>query len=285
MADISISLDETLELDTIIKESSIAQNPINNITYSGSNSKDYNMKGIETHTSVFDPQQSGTYTIDINGQELSVEVTDTSTIPDSVVHQYNAKQLTGYTDGDSVGTRSDQSGSVDVTGNGGYRANSLNGYPTVDYDGLNDRHSVSANSISTKYVVFAVISPDFSSSTSNDYAVWSSNAPVFVWRSGVSSWTLYGGNTDIYGSSTVEDAVMTAVVNGSNSIIRENGTETASGNAGSSDFGDVQIGFNNRKNERNFDGDIPFIEIHNGNVSNGLQTREQKIADMWSITI
>lgn len=83
MADISISLDETLELDTIIKESSIAQNPINNITYSGSNSKDYNMKGIETHTSVFDPQQSGTYTIDINGQELSVEVTDPSTIPDS----------------------------------------------------------------------------------------------------------------------------------------------------------------------------------------------------------
>lgn len=88
MADISMGLDETLELDTIIKQSSIAQNPINNITYTGPNTKDYNMRGIEKHTSVFDPQEPGAYTIAVNGQELSVEVTDTSTIPDSVVDQF-----------------------------------------------------------------------------------------------------------------------------------------------------------------------------------------------------
>lgn len=89
MADISMSLDDTLELDTIIKTSSIAQDPIGTITYSGPNTKDYNMNGIETHTSVFDPQQAGTYTISVNGQELLVEVTNPSTIPDSGVFRYD----------------------------------------------------------------------------------------------------------------------------------------------------------------------------------------------------
>jgi hypothetical protein len=71
MADIEMTTDDTLELDTIIEFSSRAKKPIN--VTEGS---DYNITGFQTHTGVFDPESSGDYTIEVNGQELSIKVRD-----------------------------------------------------------------------------------------------------------------------------------------------------------------------------------------------------------------
>jgi hypothetical protein len=79
MADITISLDDTLELDTIIKKSTSADNPV---TY---NSNEFNFTGIQTHTGIFDPKKSGTNNITINGQTLTVKVTEPTNIPNSVL--------------------------------------------------------------------------------------------------------------------------------------------------------------------------------------------------------
>jgi hypothetical protein len=78
-----MNVDDTLELDTIIEESSRASNPVSSIKYEGSDSTVHDSKGIQTNTFIFDPQESGNYTITINGQELTVKVTNPSTIPDS----------------------------------------------------------------------------------------------------------------------------------------------------------------------------------------------------------
>lgn len=87
--DIKMSLYDTLELDTIIKESSIASNPIGTIKYdSVDDSSKYNLEGIETHTSVFDPNDSGIFTVPINGQELKIKVTDPSNISSSTVDTF-----------------------------------------------------------------------------------------------------------------------------------------------------------------------------------------------------
>ena len=96
--DITMSLDDTLELDTIIKKSNIASNPVGTIKYEGSNSTVHNYSGIQTNTYIFDPQQSGTYTIPVNGQELTVEVTNPSTIPDTFDFE-NQNDDSGVPDG------------------------------------------------------------------------------------------------------------------------------------------------------------------------------------------
>lgn len=58
MSDITISVDDTLELDTIIKNSNIAFDPV---TISSDNNGDYNIDKFETHTCVFDPNDSDIY--------------------------------------------------------------------------------------------------------------------------------------------------------------------------------------------------------------------------------
>lgn len=79
MADITMSLDDTLELDTIIRESTDATTSIT--VKDGTKNTDFNLKGIETHTGIFSPINSGVYNLDVNGQELTVEVTDPTNTP------------------------------------------------------------------------------------------------------------------------------------------------------------------------------------------------------------
>lgn len=85
MTDIIMSLDDTLELDTIIKESSASDA----LTVTdGTERTDFNLNGIDTHTDIFSPVKSGTYNLDINGQKLTVKVTDPDTIPESGIERY-----------------------------------------------------------------------------------------------------------------------------------------------------------------------------------------------------
>jgi hypothetical protein len=86
MADITMSLDDTLELDTIIEKSRRASNPIGTIKEvdDGTTHND-DINGFQTHTAVFDPSKSGTFKIPINGQELTIKVTDPIDIPASTL--------------------------------------------------------------------------------------------------------------------------------------------------------------------------------------------------------
>jgi hypothetical protein len=75
MTDITISLNDKLELDTIIKKSNIASNPL-----TVTSNKDYSLSEMETHTVVFDPEEPGEHNIDINGQKLSIKVLSTNNL-------------------------------------------------------------------------------------------------------------------------------------------------------------------------------------------------------------
>lgn len=99
MADITMSLDDTLELDTIIKESTEAISSIS-VEKGGS----HNINGIQTHTGIFDPVDPGDYILDINGQELTVKVKDPSNIPDTVIdfENGNISKFNGSTGSFSV---------------------------------------------------------------------------------------------------------------------------------------------------------------------------------------
>lgn len=77
-----MSTDDTLEFDAIIEEWSDPQSVIQEHNVSTDN---YTMGGFQTRTGVFNPQEAGTYKFKINGQVISIEVTSTTTIPDSNV--------------------------------------------------------------------------------------------------------------------------------------------------------------------------------------------------------
>lgn len=79
MADITMSLDDTLELDAIVQK---WEDP-NNIVSDDDNN--FDMSGFQTNTRVLDPQNAGTYDITINGQTLTVKVTDPIDIPASAL--------------------------------------------------------------------------------------------------------------------------------------------------------------------------------------------------------
>lgn len=74
-----MSLNDTLELDSIIQEWNPPKELIN------INGGAYNKKGIQTNTVIFDPEEPGTFEITVNNQVLKINVTDPSTIPDSVL--------------------------------------------------------------------------------------------------------------------------------------------------------------------------------------------------------
>jgi hypothetical protein len=62
MVDIEIGLNDTLELDAIIKK----WDDPNNIV-SVSDKESLNLSGFKTNTRVIDPQDPGNYTITVNG--------------------------------------------------------------------------------------------------------------------------------------------------------------------------------------------------------------------------
>lgn len=82
---------------------------------------DYNLKGLQTVTGVFDPEGTGEYNITVNGQKLCIKVTDPSNIPEvpltTLVEDFEDGDLTPVnsnwndwqkglpSDGGSVGVR------------------------------------------------------------------------------------------------------------------------------------------------------------------------------------
>lgn len=87
-----MNLDETLEIDTIIKNSNQASNPIEKVSASG----DYQFNGIETHISIFEPQDAGIYEFEINGQNIKIEVIDLNTLEDRSVFDFESSDLSKW---------------------------------------------------------------------------------------------------------------------------------------------------------------------------------------------
>lgn len=102
--DLSMSVDDTVEIDTIIKESSIASDIIDvNKPTDFSEGKEFNLKGFQTHTGVFDPVVSGDYELNINGQVLSIKVTKPGI--SGLVHRIKFDEGTGTVATDSAGNK------------------------------------------------------------------------------------------------------------------------------------------------------------------------------------
>ena len=162
-------------------------------------------------------------------------------IPDNTVAHYDASQLS-LNDGDTVSVWPDELGDNDLdiqTGSPTYVESGINGNPAIAFDGDGlESTGVSVTQPNTTYVVF-----EYQSGFDEGRVLSGvSERQLVAWASGRNKWRTYAGDVLNRGSDDIGIQQMTAVFDGANSIIREEGVEIAVGGAGTNDLGGLSVG-------------------------------------------
>ena len=242
---------------------------------SGDLSPDYIMP------SDWDGSQFTTWRSLFDGKNLAIS---DITVPDNTVAHYDASKLS-LSDGDTVSVWPDEQGDNDLdtqTGSPTYVESGINGNPAIAFDG--DALEVTGLSVTqpnTTYVVF-----EYQSVSDGRLLSGVSERQLTAW-SGGNSWRTHAGN-NLTASFDIDTQQMTAVFDGANSIIREDGVETAVGDAGDNDLGGLSVGYGARGyydygEDRNY-ADAYVSEIVLVNSGSVDLDFENRLLEKWGIT-
>ena len=203
------------------------------------------------------------------------------TLPDNTVAHYDASQLS-LNNGDTVSVWPDEEGDNDLdiqTGSPTYLESGINGYPAIAFDG--DALEVTGLSVTqpnTTYVVFEY------QSGFDDGRVLSGVSErqlIVIADGGTNSWRALAGYY-LEGSNDLGIQQMTVVFDGANSSIRENGVETAVGDAGNNDLGGLSVGYDSYRNDYYADAYVSeIVVVNSGSVDLGFENR---LLEKWGIT-
>ena len=117
-----------------------------------------------------------------------------------------------------------------------------------------------------------------------------SERQLTVWPSGernINKWRTYAGD-HLAGSNDLGIQQMTVVFDGANSIVRENGVETAVGDTGTNDLGGLSVGYGSWG--YNYEGQIrhyadayvsEIVLVNSGSVDLDF---ENQLLEKWGIT-
>jgi hypothetical protein len=226
----------------------------------------------------------------LNATQRAVLSTGSSgiTIPDNTVAHYDASQLS-LTDGDTVSVWPDEQGDNDLdtqTGSPTYVESGINGNPAIAFDGDGlEATGVSVTQPNTTYVVFEYQGGFgdgrvLSGVSERQLTVWASS------RNYINKWSTYAGGY-LAGSNDLGIQQMTVVFDGANSIVRENGVETAVGDTGRDDLGGLSVGYGAfgyyKSGDRNYaDAYVSeIVVVNSGSVDLDF---ENQLLEKWGIT-
>lgn len=216
-------------------------------------------------------------------------------IPDSAIAQYDARALTGYSDGDPVNTWPDEGGNYDVTGTAPtFRSSGINGNPSVEFDGSDDVLSATFNSTESQPNTIAAVVEPFNADQTGYTAVVDaeSNLHQLAYNTGGnnnnielivndSSITQLGG-----GSITNDPFLIVGIFDGNDSEIRANGSSVATGSLDDSvGLDGIQLGHGNNGPEEHLSGYLGEVVPYEADLraTGTLPTEEQRLADKWGI--
>jgi len=210
--------------------------------------------------------------------------------PDSVVEQFNAQTAFDSSDiNTQVTSWTGEKQGITATGNGAIvRSNGINGFQSLEFDGSDDFFQVLDTDFPDTLQPYTIIAVVELFSTGTLYQATSGadsgqRAGHLLWNG--SRWVAFSQNA-LLGSFDSTVRMLTGVYDGNNGQLRENGTQTANGNIGGVSLTSISIGRRGGAfNDREWDGYIGFVEIHDGLPTNGLSNREQEVANLWNITI
>lgn len=221
-----------------------------------------------------------------------------SSLPSSAFSQFDAAQIGGLSDGDTVSTWEDRIGTNDAsaTGSPTYRASQLNGNPAVEYDGSGDYHNTGfmPNTSNNLAVIAAV-----SFTNENSSALTGSLDSNLDDRFSIPT-TSTGEYNPAYGDGAIKVSggvatgstlVITLRGTGSTAFIRVNGAQEDSFSyvsGGSSDAAQF-LGARNREDgnpiDNFFAGYIGEIVFYEGLTDSGRDSEEQRLADKWGVAL
>jgi len=210
---------------------------------------------------------------------LSSGIADT--IPDNTVAHYDASQLS-LNDGDTVSVWPDEQGDNDLDtqiGSPTYVESGINGHPAIAFngDGL-EVTGLSVTQPNTTYVVFEY-QPDFDGGR---IVSGVSERQITAWADkNYNGWRIYA-DEPLDGSNDIGIQQMTAVFDGANSIIRENGVETSVGDAGTNDLGGLSVGYDSYYDGYYADAYVSeIVVVNSGSVDLDF---ENHLLEKWDIT-
>ena len=209
-------------------------------------------------------------------------------IPDTVVEQFDARSAFGTSDeGTTVDSWEGETGTYTVTGGSPtVIGDGINGQRMLSFDGTDDELGLPSSEFSTisqRYVIIMVVRFDNTGEEDRIFAAedFENDNDVFIGNRGDNdNWQIEAGAA-LEGSGQTGDFLLTADFNSSNSDLRFNGSSDVTGDAGSLSLESINFG-----NRSGFFAtvDIGFVEIHDGEPSDGLPSRESEIMDDWGLS-
>lgn len=191
-----MNVNDTLELDYLVEQ--ISDDTIDITSKPTTNS--YSMNYVNRRTGIFDPTETGTFQLDINGQVIEIEVTD---IPNSVVNQYVAPNF--------ANPWPDEIGTADMSIDGGLTTTTIKNETFVTGDGTDDAGTSSADVLGNRNQFGIAYTINTASADVGDYDVIAglsdsgfndvvrlrvvNDNAEFDWRSGGSNDVLVEGDT------------------------------------------------------------------------------------------
>jgi hypothetical protein len=232
-------------------------------------------------------------------QEITVDgqtvFTAGATLPQiaSLAHHYDATKISG-SDGDPIGSWTDQEGSDNLTENTSskkptLRTNGINGKQILEFDGSDDMLTASfGTTITQPDQIFTVAKKRSSGSSSRETIHETSTNPgrQLLDSDGDSTWRIFAGNNLDSGTNDDTSAhVYTTLYNGSNSVLRRDGVQIASGNAGTEDLPSFRVGADHSPAHYG-DYDIAEILIYDADLSDSDRDGvESYLGDKWGISV
>lgn len=304
--DLTISLNDTVELDTIIEKNIKALDPINDV------SNGFEKDGILTYTGILNPKDPGEYTIKVNSKEIVIKVTDPDNIPDSVLTEdlvawyrfedgdardYTSRLDSSFADENSYdgivnGATFQRNGGI-LDYNSGVNSGAYN-FISSDKDAIIVNHSGELSS--SEYTRMGWINPDefgsdirrtFSTFDNSTATPENSGYGTFTRESGVIEHDHYDSNKDkinLQSSSTINTNTWTHVsvtFDGGTHKIYLNASEDAKSSQQSgtnSNTADFEIGNTPHTNSESFDGQIDDVRHYNRAL------KESEITNIYNAT-
>ena len=215
-------------------------------------------------------------------------------IPDSeLTHHFDASLLSG-TDGDTITTFPDSAGTNDATGDGTLRTDAVNGENVIELNGSQNFENANSSPVLSQPVTIFAVWNSATDTGDQQTAIGFNNDSdgLLLFQrpdsSSASGPSIFAGNPVDAGQSngSFPTRIDAGIFDGSNSAIRTDGVERATGNVGSqSDNGSFSIG--SRFDGSAFlNGQVCEILVYDRKLDPvEIDQVESFLSDKWGITI